>query len=99
MQITITLDKTDKYLDKQRQIEDNDGWKRTVDGFYVHGMSKNSVNIIFFKLVPIAETENMKWQQMKIMDKTKRVKYIDGKMTISICGFEYQVGTYTESLQ
>lgn len=92
--ITVTLDKSDKYLDKQRQIEDNDGWKRTVDGFYVHGMSKNSVNIIFFKLVPIAETENMKWQQMKIMDKTKRVKYIDGKMVISISGFEYQVGTY-----
>lgn len=92
--ITVTLDTTDKYLDTQRQIEDNDGWKRTVDGFYVHGMKKNSVNVIFFKLMPIAETENRKWQKVKIMDKTKRVKYIDGKMTISISGFEYQVGTY-----
>ena len=92
--IIVTLDKSDKYLDKQRLIEDTGGWKRTVDGFYVHGMSKNSVNIIFFKLVPIAETENMKWQKVKIMAKTKRVKYIDGKMTISISSFEYQVGTY-----
>lgn len=91
--ITVTLDTTDKYLDTQRQIEDNDGWKRTVDGFYVHSMKKTSVNVIFFKLMPIAETGG-KWQKAKIMDKTKRVKYIDGKMVISISGFEYQVGTY-----
>ena len=44
--------------------------------------------------MPIAETENRQWQKVKIMDKTKRVKYVDGKMTISISGFEYQVGTY-----
>lgn len=31
--ITVTLDKSEKYLDKQRLIEDNNGVKRPIDGF------------------------------------------------------------------
>ena len=47
--ITVTLDKSKKYLDRQRLIEDNNGVKRPIDGFYVKDINgKSSVNIVYF---------------------------------------------------
>ena len=37
--INVALDKSEKFLDKQRDIKNNDGIKRTVDAFRVVGMA------------------------------------------------------------
>ena len=97
--ITITLDKSKKYLDKQRLIEDNNGVKRPIDGFYVKDINeKSSVNIVYFiaNLDVSDGIENRRYIIIPMMEKCKRVKYINGEMIISICGYDYQIGTYTE---
>ena len=100
IQRKIILDKSEKWLDKCREIEDNDGWKRSVDSFKVNDMSGRSVNIIFRKVcdVEFSEQENRRiYKSMPIMEKRKKVNYIDGKMIISICGQNYQIGTYEDN--
>lgn len=93
--ITVTLDKSEKYLDKQRLIEDNNGVKRPIDGFYVKDINgKSSVNIVYF--IANFGIKNRKYIIIPMMEKCKRVKYINGEMIISICGYDYQIGTYVE---
>lgn len=89
MKIDITLDKSVKFLDKRRGIENNDGFKRTVDAFRVVEMSGKSVTIMFIQLVDGNK-------HFRVMNKLKRVKYIDGQMIINICGKDYCIGKYTE---
>lgn len=89
MKIDITLDRSVKFLDKRRGIENNDGFKRTVDAFRVVEMSGKNVTIMFIQLVD----EN---KYFRVMNKLKRVKYSDGQMIINICGKDYCIGKYTE---
>lgn len=97
--ITIMPDKSKKYFDKQRLIADNNGVKRPIDGFYVKNINeKSSVNIVYFiaNLDVSDGMENRKYIIIPMMKKCKRVKYINGEMIISICGYDYQIGTYVE---
>lgn len=99
IQRKIILDKSEKWLDKCREIEDNDGWKRCVDAFKVNGMSGKSVNIIFTKVYneEYNEQENRRiYKTIPVMEKRKKVNYIDGQMIISIYGQNYQIGTYED---
>lgn len=97
--ISITLDYSEKFLDKQRDIANNDGIKRTVDGFRVVGMAGKGVNVIFIALIDgvwSKEERRTIYKHISVMEKLKRVKYIDGKMIINICGDDYCIGNYTE---
>lgn len=87
--INVTLDKSERFLDKQRDIENNDGIKRTVDAFRVVSMAGKSVNVMFIGACAYVG-------RIPIMEKLKRVKYINGEMIINICGEDYCIGHYTE---
>ena len=97
--INVALDKSEKFLDKQREIKNNDGIKRTVDAFRVVGMAGKSVNVIFIALIDgVGSKEERRtiYKHISVMEKLKRVKYIDGEMIINICGEDYCIGYYTE---
>lgn len=99
IQRKITLDKSEKWLDKCREIEDNNGWKRHVDSFKVNGMCGKYIDICFKRVYheEYNEHENRRiYQTMPIMQKREKVNYIDGKMIINICGLNYQIGTYED---
>lgn len=86
--IYVSLDKKVKYLDKRREIKDNFGMPWSIDGFKVAEIRGNkSVAIVFFKM-----KNNVK--VINIMEKVKRIKFIDGEMFINICGLQYSIGTY-----
>lgn len=93
MNIKVTLDKSDKWLDKRRKLTDPDGWKRDIDAFYVLGMSGGkSVDVMFCK----ALFAGGYYKLIKYFKQRKKVTYTDGKMIITICGIKYQVGNYEE---
>jgi hypothetical protein len=93
MNIKVTLDKSDKWLDKRRKMTDPDGWKRDIDAFYVLGMSGGkSVDVMFCK----AAFEEGYYKLIRYFKQRKKVTYTDGKMIITICGIKYQVGNYEE---
>ena len=97
--INVALDKSEKFLDKQRDIKTNDGIKRTVDAFRVVGMAGKSVNVIFIALIDgvwSKEERRTIYKHISVMEKLKRAKYIDGEMIINICGEDYCIGYYTE---
>ena len=84
--IFVELDRSEKWLDKQREI---DGY--TVDGFTVdYPFRGKSVEATFFKW------ENQSY--FKIISKLKRMQFVDGKVIIAICGQKYCIGTYREEL-
>ena len=100
-QIFATLDKSEKWLDKQREI---DGY--SVDGFTVTPCFRGkSVEITFFRFVKPSGYENKCSYEipteiqsqcyMKIISKLKRCSFVDGKVIISIGGQKYCIGTYT----
>lgn len=99
--ITITLDQSEKWLDKQRQI---DGY--TVDGFRVKNIHGKTAKIIFLDWKIPNEYEHMRVHELpqsvreaawvKVISKNKRITFADGKLIISIYGLKYQIGTYTE---
>jgi len=91
LRVKATPDWSDKWLDKQRVIEDNDGWKRTVDGFYVTDVHGRTAEVMFWKYD--SETK----ARINMMKKNKRVSTTNGEITISICGHKYLIGTYEES--
>lgn len=102
-QIFITLNSSEKWLDKQREI---DGY--SVDGFYtMPNITGKSVEVVFFKWqVPTGyenkcayeiPTEIRSQCYVKMMTKVKRMQFVDGKVVISICGKKYWIGTYTEN--
>ena len=80
----VELDKSEKWLDKQREI---DGY--SVDGFTVdYPFRGKSVEATFFK-----------WKDQsyfKIISKLKRMQFIDGKVIISVFGQKYCIGTYRD---
>ena len=103
-QIFATLDVSEKWLDKQREI---DGY--SVDGFIVIPCFRGkSVEITFFRFVMRLEYENKCSYErpteirsqcyMKIISKLKRCSFVDGKVIISISGQKYCIGTYREEL-
>lgn len=103
-QIFVTLDLTEKWLDKQREI---DGY--SVDGFTVaYPFRGKSVEATFFRYVKPSGYENKCSYEipmeirsqcyMKIISKLKRCSFVDGKVIISICGQKYCIGTYTTEI-
>ena len=98
----VTLDLSEKWLDKQREI---DGY--TVDGFTVaYPISGKSVEVTFFKWEkPIGYEDKCSYEitpelrsscYMKVITKLKRMQFIDGKVIISVCGQKYCIRTYKE---
>ena len=99
MAIQVMLDKTEKYLDKQREIKEHGTpWK--VDGFKVKEFcGYSSVRITFFRLfggVRNETTKRTEYKRINVMSKTKRVKFVDNELLISISGVQYPVGKYKE---
>jgi hypothetical protein len=93
MNIKVTLDKSDKWLDKRRKLTDPDGWERDIDAFYVLGMSGGkSVDVMFCKAAFVERY----YKLIRYFKQRKKVIYTDGKMIITICGIKYQVGNYEE---
>lgn len=95
--IRVYLDKSEKWLDKQRTMTDNDGLKREIDSFIVTGIGGTSVYVQFRKCVDVEFSEKEQrriYKTIGMFEKRKRVKYADGKMIINISGIDYQVGTY-----
>lgn len=98
---TINFDQSEKWLDKQREI---DGY--TVDGFKVENIHGKTAEIIFLYWKIPRECEHMRMYELpqsvrksawiKIIRKNKRITFENGKLIISICGLKYQIGTYTE---
>jgi hypothetical protein len=99
-QIIVEIDKSEKWLDKQREIA---GY--TVDGFTVdYPFKGKSVEVTFFKWVKPSGYENKCSYEipteirsqcyMKIISKLKRCSFVDGKVIISISGQKYCIGTY-----
>lgn len=102
-QIFVTLDKSEKWLDKQREI---DGY--TVDGFnVVSDFMGKSVEVVFFRWEkPIGYENKCAYEipmevrsscYLKVISKVKRMQFVDGRVIISICGHKYCIGTYTEN--
>jgi len=96
--IKVNIDKSEKWLDKQRTMTDNDGWKRQIDSFIVTGITGTYANILFRRVcdVEYSEKENRRiYKTIGMFEKRKKVTYTpDGKMIINICGVDYQIGTY-----
>lgn len=103
-QIFATLDVSEKWLDKQREI---DGY--SVDGFTVIPCFRGkSVEITFFRFVkPLGYENKCSYEipteirsqcYMKIISKLKKCSFVDGKVIISISGQKYCIGTYREEL-
>lgn len=97
--IQVMLDKTEKYLDKRREIKDY-GIPWLVDGFKVTEFCGNSsVRITFFKLIDEVwneKTRRMMYKQINVMSKIKRVKFVDNELLINIAGLQYVIGKYKE---
>lgn len=100
--IFVELDLSEKWLDKQREI---DGY--TVDGFTVaYPFRGKSVEATFFKWVQPTGYEDCLGYEipqevksqcyMKVVSKLKRMQFVDGKVIISISGQKYCIGTYRE---
>lgn len=98
----VNIDKSEKWLDKQRTMTDNDGWKRQIDSFIVTGITGYYANIQFRKVCDVifSEKENRRiYKTIGMFEKRKKVKYADnGEMIINISGYNYIIGTY-ESVQ
>lgn len=101
---TIIFDQSEKWLDKQREID-----SYTVDGFKVENIHGKTAKIVFLYWRIPREYENMRMYELpqnvrnaawvKIIRKNKRITFENGKLIISICGLKYQIGTYTEVLK
>lgn len=98
---TLTFDRSEKWLDKQREI---DGYM--VDGFKVENIRGKTAEIIFLYWKIPREYEHMRVYELpknvrdtawvKVIRRNKRITFENGKLIISICGLKYQIGTYTE---
>lgn len=101
---TIIFDQSEKWLDKQREI---DGYM--VDGFKVENIHGKTAEIVFLYWEIPMEYEHMRMYELpqsvrnaawkKIIRKNKRITFENGKLIISICGLKYQIGTYAEILK
>lgn len=90
--IFVELDKSRKWLDKRREI---DGY--SVDGFTVdYPFRGKSVETTFFKYIGLQEDNSLPY--IKVVQKLKRMQFVDGKVIISISGQKYCIGTYREEL-
>lgn len=90
--IFVELDKSRKWLDKRREI---DGY--SVDGFTVdYPFRGKSVKTTFFKYIGLQEDNSSPC--IKVVQKLKRMQFVDGKVIISISGQKYCIGTYREEL-
>ena len=103
-QIIVEIDKSEKWLDKQREIA---GY--TVDGFTVdYPFKGKSVEVTFFKWEkPLGYENKCNYEipqkirsqcYIKVLRKNKRMQFADGKVIISVCGQKYCVGNYTKVL-
>lgn len=88
MQYMVEFDRSDIWLDRTRKIEDNDGWKREVSYFSV-------IPDVRGKSVEILMWGKIKDVYYSLMVKRKKMKLYNGKVYVSICGKDYQIGTYT----
>ena len=93
------LEKSRIWLDKQITVDDY-----TVDGFTVDSLCNHTAEIVFFrweklsadKTIPACElpAEVRERGYIKVIQKRKIAKFIDGKIVISIDGCKYQIGGY-----
>lgn len=88
MQYMVEFDRSNIWLDRPRKIEDNDGWKREVSYFTV-------IPDVRGKSVEILMWGKIKGVYYSLMGKRKKMKLYNGKVYVSICGKDYQIGTYT----
>ena len=92
--ITVTLDTTEKYLDKQRDIADAWGVKWSVDSFKVKSIKGRTATVTFIKLTnPTWNGSRTIYNHLPIMTKQKRIKIENDEVLISICGIDYCIGT------
>lgn len=88
MQYMVEFDRSDIWLDRTRKIEDNDGCKREVSYFSViPDVRGKSVEILMW-----SEINGVYWN---LMVKRKKMKLYNNKVYVSICGKDYQIGTYS----
>lgn len=108
-EIMVELDYSEKWLDKQRELECSDGFKRPIDGFTVKEISKTgkTVEIQYFKWEKPEGYDNIlcacdlpeearKHGYIRISTVSKRVNYVGDSMEISIAGQRYRIGTFKE---
>ena len=89
--IMVHYSPAEYWFDKQHDIEDNDGLKRTVEGFYVDYIHGKLADVVFIRKV------NGKY--MSIMRKQKRVTLDsenNNSVYIKICGKQYRIGCYDD---
>lgn len=86
------------WLDKRRNIADNDGLKRGVDCFKVIPKCNNRIIEIVFYRVDDASfgTMERKYSYLPMMQKRKKMMFDDGEIFIGISGELYVIGTYRE---
>lgn len=88
MTYNVEFIRSDISLDRHRKIEDNDGFKREVSYFSViPDVRGKSVEIIMY-----GEVNGV---YCSLMVKRKKMKLYNDKVYVSICGKDYQIGTYT----
>jgi len=88
MQYMVEFDRSDIWLDRPRKIEDNDGWKREISYFTV-------IPDVRGKSIEILMWGEIKGVYYSLMVKRKKMKLYNDKVYVSICGKDYQIGTYT----
>lgn len=107
--IMVELDFSEKWLDKQRELECSDGFKRPIDGFRVEEISKTgkTVEVAMFQWKKPEGYENFlcacdlpvnvrKRGFVWMTTLKKRINYVGDSMEISIAGQRYRIGTFKE---
>lgn len=88
MQYMVKFDRSDIWLDRPRKIENDDSWKHEVSYFSV-------IPDVRGKSVEILMWGEIKGVYHSLMVKRKKMKLYNDKVYVSICGKDYQIGTYT----
>lgn len=94
--IMVHFSPKNHYLDKLQMIEDNDGFKREVDGFYVDDINGKTAEIVFIRTWTTVDRQKT---FEGIMRKRKRITLDsenNNSVYIKICGKQYRIGCYDD---
>lgn len=94
--IMVHFSPKNHYLDKPQMIEDNDGFKREVDGFYVDWINGKTADIVFIRTRTTIDGQKT---FAGIMRKQKRITLDsenNNSVYIKICGKQYRIGCYDD---
>ena len=89
MRYMVEFDRSSIWLDRPRKIEDNDSWKHYEVSYF------NVIPDIRGKSVEILMWGKINGLYCSLTTKRKKMKLYDNKVYISLCGKDYQIGTYT----